>query len=369
MTERINLKQTDDIRDVIHLAVQYLAKGGLVAFPTATAYVVAGQSLNASAMSKLRAFSQSDEPLVLCVKGFDEALDFQPEMPPIGQKLAKRCWPGPVVLEMDRPGSDSLFSQLPTEVQTQICPGNRIRLRSPAHEIIYQTMRLSPSPLVLLNEQPKYQTADSLMEDFEDQVALIIDDGPSRFGDQSTIVSITDNQWSILQPGVVKETTLKRLSSEIYMFVCTGNTCRSPMAEGLFRKMLADKLGCQEDELSDHGFIVGSAGLAAAMGAPPSPEGVTILAEQGIDIQAHESQPLTERLLEQADYLYTMTQGHRAAILAERPDLEKSVRLLSPEGKDVSDPIGGGFQCYVECKKEIEQYLKSIIAQINKPVE
>jgi len=365
MTERIDLKQTDDIRDVIHLAVQHLAKGELVAFPTATAYVIAGQSLSASAMTKLRSLSKADEPLVLCVKGFEEALDYLPEMPPIGRKLAKRCWPGPVILDLDHPGIHSLFSQLPAEVQSQICPGSRIRLRAPAHEIIFHSMRLSPSPLVTLNEQSKYQTADAIMEDFEGQVALVIDDGPSRFGDQSTIVSITDNQWSIIQPGVVTETTLTRLSSEIYMFICTGNTCRSPMAEGLFRKLLSDKLNCQEDELSDRGFIVCSAGLAAASGAPPSPEGVTILAEQGIDIRSHESQPLTERLLDQTDHLYTMTQGHRAAILAERPDLEDVVQLLSPQGKDVSDPIGGGFQCYVDCKKEIEKYLKSIIAQIN----
>tara|TARA_R110002095_G_scaffold183888_1_gene161097 strand:+ start:638 stop:1741 length:1104 start_codon:yes stop_codon:yes gene_type:complete len=365
MTERIDLKQTDDIRDVIHLAVQYLAKGELVAFPTATAYVIAGQSLSSIAMTKLRSLSKAEEPLVLCVKGYDEAQDYLPEMPPIGRKLGKRCWPGPVVMELDRPGPESLFSQLPVEVQAQICPGSRMRLRAPAHEIIFQTMRLSPSPLVLMNEQPKYQTADAIMEDFDGQAALIIDDGPSRFGDQSTVVSVSDNQWSILQPGVVTETTLKRLSSEIYMFVCTGNTCRSPMAEGLFRKLLSDKLGCQEDELSDHGFIIGSAGLAAASGAPPSPEGVTILAEQGIDIRSHESQPLTGRLLDQADHLYTMTQGHRTAILAERPDLEEVVQMLSSEGKDVSDPIGGGFQCYVDCKKEIEQHLKSIITQIN----
>lgn len=367
MTERINLKQTDDIRDVIHLAVQYLANGELVAFPTATAYVIAGQSLSPAAMTKLRSLSGGDQPLVLCVKGFDEAQDYLPEMPPLARKLAKRCWPGPVVLELERPQPGSLFSQLPPEVQSEICPGSHLRLRAPAHEIIFQAMRLSPSPLVLLNEDSKYQTADSLIDDFGEEVALVIDDGPSRFGDQSTIVGIADNQWKILQPGVVTETTLKRLSSEIYMFICTGNTCRSPMAEGLFRKLLADKLKCQEDELSDRGFIVGSAGLAAAMGAPPSPEGVAILAEQGIDIQAHESQPLTERLLDQSDHLFTMTQGHRAAILSERPDLEESVKLLSSEGKDVSDPIGGGFQCYIECKNEIEKHLTQIISQIDIP--
>lgn len=367
MSERINLKQSDDPRDVIHLAVQHLANGELVAFPTATAYVIAGQSLSSSAMTKLRSLSNTEEPLVLCVKGFDEGLDYLPEMPAIGRKLAKRCWPGPVILELNRPGNESLFSHIPEEIQAQISPGTQIRLRAPAHEIIFQTMRLSPAPLVLLNEQPKYQTADSIMADFDGQVALIIDDGPSRFGDQSTIVSISNEDWKIQEPGVVTETTLKRLSSEIYMFVCTGNTCRSPMAEGLFRKLLSDKLGCLEDELADRGFIVGSAGLAAALGAPPSPEGVTILAEEGIDIRSHESQPLTERLLDQSDHLYTMTQGHRLAILAERPDLEETVKLLSPEGHDISDPIGGGFQCYVDCKKEIEKHLKSIIAQINVP--
>lgn len=367
MTERINLKQSDDLRDVVHLAVQHLANGELVAFPTATAYVIAGQSLSSSAVTKLRSLSQPDDPLVLCVKGFDEAADYLPEMSPVGCKLAKRCWPGPVILELDRPGADSLFSQIPAEIQSQICPGKKIRLRAPAHEIIFQTMRLSPSPLVLMNEQSKYQTADSIMADFENQVALIIDDGPSRFGDQSTIVSISDNQWSIREPGVVTETTLKRLSSEIYMFVCTGNTCRSPMAEGLFRKLLSDKLGCQEDELSDLGFIVGSAGLAAALGAPSSPESVAILAEEGIDLRNHESQPLTERLLDQSDHLYTMTHGHRAAILAERPDLEDVVKLLSTDGRDISDPIGGGFQCYVDCKKEIEVYLKAIVDQIKSP--
>ncbi|MEQ9066315.1 MAG: hypothetical protein RLO18_06300, partial [Gimesia chilikensis] len=81
----------------------------------------------------------------------------------------------------------------------------------------------------------------------------------------------------------------------------------------------------------------------------------------------HERQPLTERLLDQSDHLYTMTQGHRSAILAERPDLAETVRLLSPNGKDISDPIGGGYQCYVDCKQEIENFLKTIVTQLHLP--
>ena len=172
MTERINLKQTDDIRDVIHLAVQHLANGELVAFPTATAYVIAGQALSPDGMQKLKHLAGNEDPLVLCVKDFDEAQDYLPEMPPIARKLSKRCWPGPIVLELDRPGPDTLFSELPTEVQQQICPAERIRLRAPAHEIIFQTMRLSPSPLVLLNEDARFQTADAVTEAFGDQIAL-----------------------------------------------------------------------------------------------------------------------------------------------------------------------------------------------------
>ena len=89
----------------------------------------------------------------------------------------------------------------------------------------------------------------------------------------------------------------------IVLFVCTGNTCRSPMAEGMFRQRVAERLGCKPEEVDDRGVMVMSAGISAMMGGRPSPEAVTVMADLGIDLSAHESQPLTEQLVRHADLI------------------------------------------------------------------
>ena len=137
------------------------------------------------------------------------------------------------------------------------------------------------------------------------------------------------------------------------------------MAEGMFRKMLAEKLQCDESELAEKGFLVGSAGVSAGNGYPASPEAVQLLLDDDINIGDHASRQLTEELLDQTDHILTLTNGHRQAILMSRPDLEGKIRLLSPQGRDVSDPIGGGLSEYESCKAEIESYLKVLLDEIS----
>lgn len=371
MAAVVEIRRADDPRDVIHRACQLLAEGQLVGFPTETVYTAAALATNAEGVGRLRQLvgDQAQPAGMLAVKAADEAFDYVPDMPRVGRKLIRRCWPGPVTIGFEVSQQSGLLTSLPRETRTAVANDHRVQLRMPAHELLWDVLRLLPAPLVLSPEwsagQPLSPRANEFAAQFEHQLALVIDDGPCRYGEPSTMVRLTGESWEIATQGVVAARTLSRLSSEVYMFVCTGNTCRSPMAEGLFRKLLAEKLQCSEEDLVERGFVVLSAGLAARVGSPASPEGVQLLAAEGIDIHSHESQPLTDRLLEQVDYVYTMTRGHRDSILAERPDLADRVRLLAADGGDICDPIGGTLEDYKACKSEIERHLQAIVDSID----
>lgn len=361
MTTVVDFRESDDPRDALHKAVQTLAEGGLVALPTETVYVVVASAQHSEAVSRLTALYPGDA--VLGVGSADAALDYVPEMSATGRKLARRCWPGPVILGFESPGSTGLLASLPDETQTAVRHAGRVHVRAPAAPIFPELLQLVPAPLVLSAEQTSATgaTRDNVLDALGDGCDLVLLQGPCRYGQPSTTVAVRGDDWSITNSGVVTERAVRRLASEAYVFVCTGNTCRSPMAEGLFRKLLAEKLHCCEDELPDHGHVVTSAGIAAAIGAPASPESVEILKRKGIDISGHDSQPLTEHLLDQADHVFTMTKGHRGSILMSRPDMADRVQLLARDGSEIPDPIGCGMSEYQRCESEIERHIRVIL--------
>jgi protein-tyrosine-phosphatase len=148
------------------------------------------------------------------------------------------------------------------------------------------------------------------------------------------------------------------------VFVCTGNTCRSPMAEAICKKLLADRLGCSIGELPAKGFAVLSAGLAAGPGLPAAEEAIAIAESIGVDLRQHQSRPLTPELAEQANHLLGMTRGHVQAILDYFP---VQARLLSPEGDDVDDPIGQPFEVYEECASQMAGYILTLVESLLPP--
>jgi len=141
------------------------------------------------------------------------------------------------------------------------------------------------------------------------------------------------------------------------LFVCTGNICRSPMAEGLFRHLTRERGNYQ----------VLSAGVGAVDGQPPSTHAVTALRELGIDIAQQTSRALTARLVEQADFIFGMTRGHVETVRVLFPRaIEKTLLLrefddtLEEFEKDITDPIGGGLEVYRDCRDQIEQGIFSM---------
>ena len=143
------------------------------------------------------------------------------------------------------------------------------------------------------------------------------------------------------------------------LFVCTGNICRSPIAEGLFRRLLGNR---KEIE-------VASAGVHAVHGQPPSLYAVQVCEEEGVDISGLRSQPLTAALIDRATHIFAMTGAHLETIQMLFPQgAEKSFLLREFEEpgttvwRDVPDPIGLGREVYEDCARTIKNALPSVLA-------
>jgi len=367
----IEVKTADDRRDVVHLAVQALAEGQIVAFPTETVYGLAVSALNPEAVERLRHAKGRPEtqPFTLAVAGAGVLQDYLPEATPLMMRLSRRCWPGPVTLVCPYEHELSVVNQFAPSVRKAISPSGFVGLRVPAHDLIEQAMQFLPAPLVLtsanISGRPDAIHGKEVVEALGDRVGLILDDGKCRYGQPSSVIKVEGNRYSMLRQGVVSESVLNHLSSFFVLFVCTGNTCRSPMAEILMQKHLADKLETTIDKLDQRGVMVASAGIAAYPGGRAAPEAISILAERDLDLAGHASQPLSDHLAEQADLILTMTNGHRDAILSRWPEAADRVQTLRVDGRDIADPIGGSVDVYRQCLEQVESEIKARVKDLD----
>ena len=365
MATVLDLRRIDDPRDSVHRTVEALARGHVVAIPTETVYGLAVDALNPNAIQQLvelkgRAASM---PLAIAVRGAQAIEDYVCHWSPLARRLARRCMPGPITLVLPCGDPMSIAMRLPDATREMVVGENAcIGFRVVSHPIICQLHEYLRGPLVLtsanLSGQPPATRGEDVVSQFGHTVPLVLDDGPTRYGGASTVVRVIDNCYEILRQGAIEDAAMNEFAKPMIALVCTGNTCRSPMAEAILKDLLHKAGGGLE---SVH---VISAGVAAGDGAMATQQAVEVMEARGLDISEHLSRPLSDSLMERADIILTMTRGHRASILAAWPDRAGQVSTLRRDGGDIADPVGSPVEVYQQCADQLERELTAFVENL-----
>lgn len=336
-----------------------LEAGALVGFATETVYGVGVLATNQSALERLRELkARPQRPFSLHLGAARDVYKYVSDVRPEARHLIAKGLPGPVTLLLPTGGKLAQFED-PALYERLVWEGT-LGVRCPDQPVSQAMLSAVKGPVVApsanLAGHASPRTAQDVLADLDGRIDLLIDSGPTRYGKDSTIVDFSGGAWKIVRQGVYDERMIGKLVTWTYLFVCTGNTCRSPLAMALARTMIARRLGVGEMELASQGVFVASAGIYAGDGQLASPEAVDAAAEKGADLAGHRSRKLTMELINSSDMIFCMTDAHVEDVLAMAPQAAGKVRRLDEDG-DVPDPIGGGRDCYRQTARHIEAAL------------
>jgi tRNA threonylcarbamoyl adenosine modification protein (Sua5/YciO/YrdC/YwlC family) len=330
---------------ILRQAVAALRAGELVVLPTDTVYGLAAHPASADWEERLYKAKERDrgKPIPILAAGLDAVERAGAVLGPQARRLARQYWPGPLTLVLT-------------------CGSRTEGFRVPDHPVTLAILRAAGGLLRVtsanLSGDPAARDARTAARALGASVRLVLDAGPSPLGVESTVVRATGGDLEILRPGAIDAASIHR--KPLVLFVCTGNVCRSPMAEGLLRHWLGP----------DSPWEVRSAGVSAMAGMPASEAAQVALGEKGIDLGSHRSQPLTQALVDAADLIVVMTADHKRIVLRRFQRIGPKVFLLNAFGyprsdEDIADPIGMSTDEYRRVRDGMNAVMPDLVLHLH----
>jgi len=350
-----------ETRPVSGVAVDELvgaAAQGLVAIGTDTIYALATRA-SPDGLARIVAARRAMEansvlgPSTWHAPAADRVLRALPSLNARHRWVISKLWPGPFTLMLPMTDDDRAACAAAGIEPGLVDDARSLFARVPESGVFSELLHRAPWPV--LAERIRFgPTDDRGATDLAEATALLARAGiqPERtieastqsLGRPSALIRLDrSGSWELVRASVFDRAYVQRRLTRRVLFICTGNTCRSPMAQALATGLWA---ASGQALNADFPLIATSAGLHAEVNSPPTPEGIAALRSLGFRPPSGGARAVTAEMLREADAIYTMTRAHLDEVNKLDPRFADKAQVLDSEGHDIPDPLGGPARLY-----------------------